>query len=457
MEKDDILNLLKSNFKALDAGSTYLRTYSEVSRGGLFTDQVDNRASKSWPKGQYVVTTTERQANHTVADCVDRWKIVAGAYANQFLLIQNSDDGNWYMYDSAGNLLAANEDIMGIISPNPVASAPVELTPTIMYGPPGTGKTFRLQNDYVSLFAPENVVFTTFHQSFAYEDFVEGLKPVLDEADGDDVRYVIEHGVFHRICDVAARLAGYHSLDDAVRDDKESRKNVFDEAIADNKIALLCIDEINRGNVAAIFGDLISLIEPSKRLGGGDELILTLPYSKMPFGVPANLAIVGTMNTADRSIQLLDSALRRRFRFVELLPDYGAIAHELSRDVLRAINKRIRAILGKDAQLGHSHFIGIDSSVGALRVIADRLVPQLEEYFYNDVDKVRFVLNDDSDGTPLYVADEETREAFDAYVTRSDIDAESREFYVFGRSAIDNVILNADEAAATDYLRRIIG
>lgn len=457
MEKDDILNLLKSNFKALDAGLTCLRTYSEVSRGGLFTDQVDNRASKSWPKGQYVVTTTERQANHTVADCVDRWKIVAGAYANQFLLIQNSDDGNWYMYDSAGNLLAANEEIMTIISPNPVASGPVDLTPTIIYGPPGTGKTYRLQNDFVSFFAPENVVFATFHQSFAYEDFVQGLKPVLDEAEDNDVRYVIEHGVFYRICDVAARLAGYHSLAYAIRDDKESRKKVFDEAIADNKIALLCIDEINRGNVAAIFGDLISLIEPSKRLGGGDELILTLPYSKMPFGVPANLAIVGTMNTADRSIQLLDSALRRRFRFVEMLPDYEAIAHELSRDALRAINKRIRAILGKDAQLGHSHFIGIDSSVGALRVIADRLVPQLEEYFYNDVDKVRFVLNDDSAGTPLYVADEETREAFDAYVTRADIDAESREFYVFDRSAIDNVIRNADEAAATDYLRRIIG
>ena len=180
----------------------------------------------------------------------------------------------------------------------------------------------------------------------------------------------------------------------------------MDEAIKNNKIVLLCIDEINRANVSAVFGDLISLIEPSKRIGTKNEMIVRLPYSKEDFSVPANLMIIGTMNTADRSIQLLDSALRRRFRFEELLPDYSEIKNKTAKTILQKINARIRCLLDKDHQIGHSYFIEAKTDFDIFNALKDCVIPLLEEYFYNDVHKIRQILNETTESnTNFYIKD----------------------------------------------------
>lgn len=265
--------------------------------------------------------------------------------------------------------------------------------PLILFGPPGTGKTYRMQKDYINNFSKDNCFVTTFHQSFSYEEFVEGLKPFISE-DSQDVNYRVEPGLFYNACKRAAVLAGYSSLDECIVDSYESRKEKMKAAIDGKNIVLLCIDEINRANVSSVFGDLISLVENSKRLGAEYEMTAKLPYSKKDFGVPANLMIIGTMNTADRSIQLLDSALRRRFKFEELLPDYSAITNSKAQIILKNINNRIRALLDKDHQIGHSYFIGVDSNLKILEVMKENIIPLLEEYFYNETDKIRLVLNE---------------------------------------------------------------
>ena len=252
--------------------------------------------------------------------------------------------------------------------------------------------------------------------------------------ENEDVIYDIEKGVFYRACEKAAQLAGYNNLDECIVDTRENRNRLFAEAVGENRLVLLCIDEINRGNVAAIFGDLISLIEPSKRLGDKDELILTLPYSKQKFGVPANLLIVGTMNTADRSIQLLDSALRRRFQFKELLPDYDVIKNEKARKILKAINSRVRALINKDSQIGHSYFIDIpqqtnEESTLILKALTSKIIPLLEEYFYNDHSKIRFVLAETKDSQyPFYIKDEAASADFEKYADIANFD-ETMDFY----------------------------
>lgn len=292
----------------------------------------------------------------------------------------------------------------------------------ILYGPPGTGKTYKMQNDYICKFAKENCFVTTFHQSFSYEEFVEGLKPRIPEGQTEIV-YEIEYGIFYEACEQAAILVGYDSLETCIADSQESRRQKMREAVINKKIVLLCIDEINRANVSSVFGDLISLVESSKRLGAPYEMTVKLPYSKKDFGVPANLMIVGTMNTADRSIQLLDSALRRRFKFIELLPDYECLKNKNENDkaerILRNINNRIRALLDKDHQIGHSYFIGKNTNLELLNVIKENIIPLLEEYFYNETEKIRRVLNETDDlydatshvKDYFYVLDEEAKDA----------------------------------------------
>ena len=336
------------------------------------------------------------------------------------------------------------------------------LSSIILYGPPGTGKTHAMQQDYVSKFDEDNRFVTTFHQSFSYEEFVEGLKPVLDTLGDDtgDVLYKIYPGVFRKACERAAQMAGYATLYDCVNDTFANRKVAFDNAISNKKLVLLCIDEINRGNIASIFGDLISLIEDSKRLGAEKEMMVTLPYSQDMFGVPANLLIVGTMNTADRSIQLLDSALRRRFQFKEFLPDYSVFVStdpstqlvlNDAKKILQRINARVRCLLNKDNQIGHSYFMFAKDNKDIFDAITSKVIPLLEEYFYNDIAKVRFVLNEnDKTKYPFYQEDKVAKQAFDSFVAEADIETEDKSFY-----ELNYVVKKASDY--DNYLKHLLG
>jgi 5-methylcytosine-specific restriction protein B len=257
----------------------------------------------------------------------------------------------------------------------------------ILYGPPGTGKTYRLKNDYLPRYQDDDgdrFEFVTFHQSYAYEDFVEGIRPVTKNG---AVTYEVRPGVLKRLCDRALRSP-------------------------DKRFALF-IDEINRGNVAKVFGELITLVEVDKRIridASGKRaasckgLEVTLPYSGEPFGVPANVDVIGTMNTADRSIALLDSALRRRFRFEELTPkpellesidDGDGNAIDL-RQLLQAMNARLSRLLHRDQTLGHSYFYHVKSFDELRRVFAREILPFLQEAFYDDWRQIRYVLADQS-------------------------------------------------------------
>lgn len=168
-------------------------------------------------------------------------------------------------------------------------------------------------------------------------------------------------------------------------------------ANADKKYVLI-IDEINRGNISKIFGELITLLEPTKRIGSDEELFVTLPYSKKPFGVPANLYIIGTMNTSDRSIASLDIALRRRFSFVAMRPE-----NDLVRDIggiklnsiFRKINKKIELLLDEDHMIGHSFFMKCKSVNDVRNAWFNEIIPLVNEYFYGDWEKINLILGND--------------------------------------------------------------
>lgn len=216
----------------------------------------------------------------------------------------------------------------------------------------------------------KNYEFITFHQSYSYEDFMEGIKPDLENEEGE-LKYKIEDGIFKRIADRAKR-------------------DPF------NKYALF-IDEINRGNVSQIFGELITLIEEDKRLGNDEAIEVTLPYSKEKFGVPRNLYIIGTMNTADRSVEALDTALRRRFVFEEMPPKYDleGLQQELygfkAADILETINKRIEKLLDRDHLIGHAYFINKNETT-IIDSFYKNIIPLLQEYFFGDYGKIGLVL-----------------------------------------------------------------
>jgi 5-methylcytosine-specific restriction endonuclease McrBC GTP-binding regulatory subunit McrB len=194
------------------------------------------------------------------------------------------------------------------------------------------------------------------------EDFVEGIKPVMGEEESG-LDYQIEEGVFKSICREAGR-------------DQKNRYCIF-------------IDEINRGNVASIFGELITLIEPDKRLGQNQALTVTLPYSKEEFGVPSNLDIIGTMNTADRSVEALEVGPNP-----SLLRGSEVAGVDLEA-LLATLNARLEHLLDRDHCLGHSHFWKIKDQ-GLLddlrKVFAQGVLPQMQEYFYGDMGKIGLVL-----------------------------------------------------------------
>lgn len=214
----------------------------------------------------------------------------------------------------------------------------------------------------------------TFHQSYSYEEFVEGIRPVFADDDSDeDVQYALRDGLFKRMC----ALAREHP---------------------DRNYALL-IDEINRGNISKIFGELISLIESSKREGAEDAMNVRLPYSGEDFCVPGNLYLMGTMNTADRSLAFMDTALRRRFSFVRVDPDPSVLEGTMIEGVnlerlLRVLNERIEVLYDKEHVIGHASFLGIGSLGDLSEVFLKKLIPLLEEYFFDDWEKIRLVLGD---------------------------------------------------------------
>ena len=284
---------------------------------------------------------------------------------------------------------------------------------TILYGPPGTGKTYatfrrcveicdgncpndddKIRARYKELVEKEKrVEFVTFHQSYGYEEFVEGLRPDTGSAkEGEDARagfrLVATDGVLKRI---AERARG------------PSRPAGEAEASADPRPHVLVIDEINRANVSKVMGELITLLEEDKREGAENEIAVTLPHSGDRFTLPVNLHILGTMNTADRSIALLDTALRRRFEFEELAPDPDLLSDAATTTdidlpaVLRAINERLEYLVDRDHLIGHAWLMGARTKADVDRIMRHKIIPLIAEYFYDDWQKVRAVLGGTDD------------------------------------------------------------
>ncbi len=388
---------------------------------------------------------------------------------------------------------------------------------TILYGPPGTGKTFNTVTFAMSILEPNLVLeetelensyqdlknkfdllkkegrirFITFHQSTSYEDFVEGIKPFVEEYTGEDgqsekrVIYDVAPGIFKDLCECASTPTGQEKsnfdeiwkqlityLEDnefidipllskektfkitlnksgdgltTIEDNpkffnKEQLYRIYtgekgvprgghdnyrkavveflktnkdfglkeynNKTIIDNtKPYVLIIDEINRGNISKIFGELITLIEEGKRKGQPEECEVTLPYSKKTFSVPSNVYIIGTMNTADRSIAIMDTALRRRFNFIEMPPkpellgnvEIGNKTLDLSK-MLDCINTRIELLFDKDHMLGHAFFFPLKKTPNLDllgRIFKQKIIPLLQEYFYDEYEKIAFILGDD--------------------------------------------------------------
>ena len=235
----------------------------------------------------------------------------------------------------------------------------------------------------------------TFHPSFSYEDFIRGIRPVNDGEEGGATQFRLVDGIFKQICD-------------------EARANP-------SRRYALFIDEINRANIAKVFGELITLIERDKRavfdadgnhVGG---MVVRLPGGEgdeagdTPFGVPRNLDIYGSMNTADRSIALLDIALRRRFEFRELEPDYSLLTEPVDGvrvdKLLERINDRLEFLLDRDHRIGHAYLMHVRSIEALRRVFRVQLIPLLQEYFFDDLSRVAAVLSTPGGVAPFIVAE----------------------------------------------------
>lgn len=281
----------------------------------------------------------------------------------------------------------------------------------ILYGPPGTGKTYatkavvasiekgisardtlcmkdlsdfinETKSEYENIRNEKRIEFITFHPSYSYEDFVEGIRA---RTKGNRIEYYVRDGTFKKLCLEAEK---------ELKNNQQNPRKFY-----------LIIDEINRGNISKIFGESITLVEEDKRLGKENELITKLPYSdesSKEFSVPKNLYIIGTMNTADRSIALVDIALRRRFEFFELMPKPELLKDKEIEGVnltllLSKLNERIIKRGERDKQIGHAYFMiagkPIDNK-NDLRIIwFHKIMPLLNEYFYGRWEDFAFVLS----------------------------------------------------------------
>jgi 5-methylcytosine-specific restriction protein B len=246
----------------------------------------------------------------------------------------------------------------------------VDLVRRLQAGPAATGEAIRRYR------------VVTFHPAFSYEDFVRGIRPVVVDDENGTTEFRMVPGVFKKICE-------------------EARANPA-------KRYALFIDEINRANIAKVFGELITLIEVDKRIVVDADgrvvqgLEVQLPGSEdveiadQPFGVPANLDIFGTMNTADRSIALLDVALRRRFEFQEMEPDYTLLQRTIDRvhlgRMLRRINDRLEFWLDRDHRIGHAYLMNAETLDDLRRAFRTQLIPLLQEYFFDELSRVAAIL-----------------------------------------------------------------
>ena len=323
----------------------------------------------------------------------------------------------------------------------------------ILYGPPGTGKTFYsaiyavaiiegrdikdVAGDYAATMAryrryledpenPQQIGFVTFHQSYGYEEFVEGIKPILSK-DESGLQYQVVPGAFKEFCDRAGEPGN------------KDKNFVF------------IIDEINRGNISKILGELITLIEPTRRLGEVGALTARLPHQteNQTFGVPKNVYLLGTMNTADRSLTRLDTALRRRFSFVEMRPDPGKLINEgiKIRDccigsMLKAINERIEFLYDREHTIGHAYFLDLKGKTDIeplAEIFKQKIIPLLSEYFYEDFEKIRLVLGDNAktDSPDLQFILAENKKPGNVFLgpVTSDHDLDDRKSYTINENA----------------------
>ncbi|HIP27022.1 MAG TPA: hypothetical protein EYG80_05150 [Flavobacteriaceae bacterium] len=216
--------------------------------------------------------------------------------------------------------------------------------------------------------------FTTFHPSYQYQEFIEGIS--IEEKDGNTF-YKVKHGIFKKLA-------------------KRALENK-------DKSYVLIIDEINRGNISSIFGEFFTLLEDTKRVSSTDKenleaVSITLPYSQEKLSVPDNLYIIGTMNTTDKSISLLDVALRRRFKFIAVEPEYSILENIEELDIarmLQSINERLAILKGEDFQIGHSYFLNATNLEDLREIFEFKIIPLLKEYFHGDWETICAILNQD--------------------------------------------------------------
>lgn len=328
----------------------------------------------------------------------------------------------------------------------------------ILYGPPGTGKTYNVINKALEIIDPEGyseiaadnnreailnqykelvdkgqIAFCTFHQSYGYEEFIEGLK-----SDGKG-NFVTEDGILKRIAYNAAYegLKNEYKENESNYEDKKAKVNNYinkEKAFKEAKKFVLIIDEINRGNISKIFGELITLLEEDKRIGTSNQIVANLPYTKEKFSLPNNLYIIGTMNTSDKSIAQIDIALRRRFIFEEMMPNYE-ILDEVDGikldELLITINERVEFLLDRDHLIGHAYFVNCNSYSDIINVVINKIIPLLQEYFYGDNEKVGMILggigSSEDDKYIVYKEEKSANKIFKGFKNISDIG--SKEFF----------------------------